>query len=129
MRVDLMGSMPISRPLRPVRRDSGAAMSDLLGHVGRPLPALPPAGRRDDQADGDRDRPVEYRGGVAERAFDEWVLQDHLARNIAEKAPAQPDDPRVDRKSTRLNSSHLVISYAVFCLKKKNKHGLTTTLT
>src|SRR5256885_10667231 len=27
---------------------------------------------------------------------------------------------REDRKSTRLNSSHLVISYAVFCLKKKN---------
>src|SRR5256885_8753291 len=27
----------------------------------------------------------------------------------------------LDRKSTRLNSSHLVISYAVFCLKKKNK--------
>src|SRR5256885_11335653 len=29
-----------------------------------------------------------------------------------------------DRKSTRLNSSHLVISYAVFCLKKKKKHTL-----
>src|SRR5690349_23655636 len=29
-------------------------------------------------------------------------------------------DP-VDRKSTRLNSSHVEISYAVFCLKKKNK--------
>src|SRR2546426_8330002 len=28
---------------------------------------------------------------------------------------------RQDRKSTRLNSSHLVISYAVFCLKKKKK--------
>src|SRR5256885_3401393 len=28
---------------------------------------------------------------------------------------------RIDRKSTRLNSSHLVISYAVFCFKKKNK--------
>src|SRR2546427_9196866 len=28
----------------------------------------------------------------------------------------------VDRKSTRLNSSHSQISYAVFCLKKKNKH-------
>src|SRR5256885_6842864 len=27
-----------------------------------------------------------------------------------------------DRKSTRLNSSHLAISYAVFCLKKKNAH-------
>src|SRR2546426_4834626 len=31
----------------------------------------------------------------------------------------EPQGPR-DRKSTRLNSSHLVISYAVFCLKKKN---------
>src|SRR5260221_5563205 len=29
--------------------------------------------------------------------------------------------PPKDRKSTRLNSSHTVISYAVFCLKKKNK--------
>src|SRR2546426_4959619 len=29
------------------------------------------------------------------------------------------DNPEGDRKSTRLNSSHLVISYAVFCLKKK----------
>src|SRR5436853_4706481 len=28
---------------------------------------------------------------------------------------------KIDRKSTRLNSSHLGISYAVFCLKKKNK--------
>src|SRR2546426_7839894 len=30
---------------------------------------------------------------------------------------------RGDRKSTRLNSSHLVISYAVFCLKKKKKNN------
>src|SRR3712207_7849244 len=30
--------------------------------------------------------------------------------------------PRRDRKSTRLNSSHANISYAVFCLKKKKKH-------
>src|SRR5256885_11867529 len=30
---------------------------------------------------------------------------------------------RPDRKSTRLNSSHLVISYAVFCLKKKNRQN------
>src|SRR5437773_8387244 len=29
-------------------------------------------------------------------------------------------DPTQDRKSTRLNSSHITISYAVFCLKKKN---------
>src|SRR5688572_32635111 len=31
------------------------------------------------------------------------------------------DRPRQDRKSTRLNSSHSQISYAVFCLKKKKK--------
>src|SRR5256885_13273310 len=34
-----------------------------------------------------------------------------------------------DRKSTRLNSSHLVISYAVFCLKKKKKkYNISTTV-
>src|SRR2546426_2038716 len=31
---------------------------------------------------------------------------------------------RKDRKSTRLNSSHLVISYAVFCLKKKKRNAV-----
>src|SRR2546430_12152902 len=34
-----------------------------------------------------------------------------------------------DRKSTRLNSSHSQISYAVFCLKKKNNDPLTTART
>src|SRR5256885_8433255 len=33
-----------------------------------------------------------------------------------------------DRKSTRLNSSHLVISYAVFCLKKKKKYKINQYL-
>src|SRR5437667_1344376 len=33
--------------------------------------------------------------------------------------------PRIDRKSTRLNSSHITISYAVFCLKKKKKTKTT----
>src|SRR5260221_8293258 len=37
------------------------------------------------------------------------------------------EDPDQDRKSTRLNSSHTVISYAVFCLKKnKTRRGLTS---
>src|SRR5438067_4659383 len=31
---------------------------------------------------------------------------------------------QLDRKSTRLNSSHVSISYAVFCLKKKKKHNV-----
>src|SRR5690554_7595132 len=40
--------------------------------------------------------------------------------------PQYPDTPaRRDRKSTRLNSSHVRISYAVFCLKKKKKKNKT----
>src|SRR5256885_16884199 len=46
------------------------------------------------------------------------VLQDHVhARDVQ----AHDLGGQRDRKSTRLNSSHLVISYAVFCLKKKKK--------
>src|SRR5258708_18192427 len=37
-------------------------------------------------------------------------------------------DESRDRKSTRLNSSHQIISYAVFCLKKKKKHDTTTII-
>src|SRR3989449_5505857 len=39
---------------------------------------------------------------------------------LFEKSPGKSD---LDRKSTRLNSSHGYISYAVFCLKKKKEHG------
>src|SRR5690625_7024018 len=42
----------------------------------------------------------------SEENFDNWIK---LGRN-----------DNIDRKSTRLNSSHVAISYAVFCLKKKN---------
>src|SRR2546426_8393904 len=40
-------------------------------------------------------------------------------RSLASAASAESPLTSTDRKSTRLNSSHLVISYAVFCLKKK----------
>src|SRR2546430_10351985 len=39
---------------------------------------------------------------------------------------ALKDSGAADRKSTRLNSSHSQISYAVFCLKKKNTHNTST---
>src|SRR5688500_19123522 len=39
-------------------------------------------------------------------------------RQLAASMALEPGDDAPDRKSTRLNSSHLVISYAVFCLKK-----------
>src|SRR5258708_38651647 len=61
----------------------------------------------------------------------------HLANDAAIEVPSPTftlvqhyDLPRfrvvhadLDRKSTRLNSSHQIISYAVFCLKKKKKRG------
>src|SRR5439155_24478039 len=40
---------------------------------------------------------------------------------VADRAQEAATMPNVDRKSTRLNSSHVAISYAVFCLKKKKK--------
>src|SRR5256885_6041983 len=49
---------------------------------------------------------------------------DQPARS-GKRGGAWMDDVRTDRKSTRLNSSHLVISYAVFCLKKKKTHTQT----
>src|SRR5258705_10225122 len=45
-----------------------------------------------------------------------------LLRSVArEKATLQDASESLDRKSTRLNSSHLGISYAAFCLKKKQR--------
>src|SRR5439155_13363337 len=42
-------------------------------------------------------------------------------RKLADAAALARGDDDQDRKSTRLNSSHVAISYAVFCLKKKNR--------
>src|SRR5438128_4875337 len=42
-----------------------------------------------------------------------------------DEAPTAGVVPLIDRKSTRLNSSHGSISYAVFCLKKKKPHEAT----
>src|SRR2546426_4935286 len=74
------------------------------------------------------------RFAVVDEPRDERVAPgrpDRLAREEHAIAVAHEDDDRgmemrVDRKSTRLNSSHLVISYAVFCLKKKKKNDKHT---
>src|SRR3712207_6942674 len=50
---------------------------------------------------------------------------DHPPGRLAARAVRSPPD----RKSTRLNSSHANISYAVFCLKKKNIHDPLLSLT
>src|SRR5256885_5082011 len=55
--------------------------------------------------------------------FQRWC-----ARRGSNAQPTAPEAVALDRKSTRLNSSHLVISYAVFCLKKKKTSTLTRTV-
>src|SRR5690349_22091825 len=52
---------------------------------------------------------------VMTTAMDDATVALRVARHLK---PSQPNN--LDRKSTRLNSSHVEISYAVFCLKKKN---------
>src|SRR5690606_40202643 len=56
-----------------------------------------------------------------EPTFPEWAVEACIDNDsqIAEDSPLYL---AVDRKSTRLNSSHVKISYAVFCLKKKKKY-------
>src|SRR3712207_8563676 len=69
-------------------------------------------------------RGAEDRGGVR-RGLTCSLLIAKTDVLIASSRPAPPfSAPSIDRKSTRLNSSHANISYAVFCLKKKIKLGL-----
>src|SRR5260221_3506772 len=64
------------------------------------------------------------RGNTLDLVQAEVAQMEQIAEQPA-RGGANNDRPRLDRKSTRLNSSHTVISYAVFCLKKK-KHKLKT---
>src|SRR2546421_5408174 len=56
------------------------------------------------------------------------TAKDRFARSL-QAINQQCRRMRQDRKSTRLNSSHDQISYAVFCLKKKKKRKIPTSLT
>src|SRR5258708_25484808 len=69
------------------------------------------------------------------RSTDVWTLSSHVVNDFRLQYsyfgeffanPCTEIGILQDRKSTRLNSSHQIISYAVFCLKKKNLH--TTNL-
>src|SRR2546426_9079450 len=68
-------------------------------------------------------RSISYNHHVLERRGDPEILWlnealSHYAEELGGRSFLPAD---TDRKSTRLNSSHLVISYAVFCLKKKKR--------
>src|SRR5690625_6862253 len=56
---------------------------------------------------------------IAEAPAENMALQ--VMRQLLKLEKEKNDLPTIDRKSTRLNSSHVAISYAVFCLKKKRR--------
>src|SRR5262245_36015112 len=111
-------TFPSSSPASPCRpdrstRQKGCPMHKQRQFSGVIAPVLTPFGE-----DGSPD---------AERfvAHCEWLLQEGWTAlapfGTTSEGNSLGVDERIDRKSTRLNSSHLGISYAVFCLKKKNK--------
>src|SRR3712207_7952476 len=78
--------------------------------------ALPIFGQQPDAQAG------QIRRQVGQRHRD--PLEAKVARGDVLGVPAEAGELRQDRKSTRLNSSHANISYAVFCLKKKKNNIL-----
>src|SRR5947209_17207572 len=67
------------------------------------------------------------RRGILSTQQDSEFVKGRLGRTPSLLARCLPT-PSEDRKSTRLNSSHANISYAVFCLKKKKDYCLSSTL-
>src|SRR5436305_3410689 len=100
----------------PLDRDLfEACMTDLLRDT---FPSLVPVrGGKDSGMD----------GAIADGEGEPYPLVATTAKDVKRNLTRSLDSllkrkrPRRDRKSTRLNSSHVRISYAVFCLKKKKK--------
>src|SRR5690606_41951703 len=109
---------PSTQPLLPLHPSATTEPSTLSLHAALPIsrprprkgPATAPARSTRLRTAPARERPRER--GPAVAAAQRWRAR-----------PAPPPRPRrtSDRKSTRLNSSHVKSSYAVFCLKKKRK--------
>src|SRR3712207_8116618 len=97
----------IRRPPRSTLFPCTTLFRSVQGRLSAELPAAHLF--RDPQRTSDRLVPVDVR-----------QQQDKFVAAVPKQRVAGPDDA-ADRKSTRLNSSHANISYAVFCLKKKKK--------
>src|SRR2546427_8928406 len=77
------------------------------------------------QIGGELVRAVDFGGARGDLGLSEAARRGAQHVDILAKSEAQSrqlDRRGADRKSTRLNSSHSQISYAVFCLKKKKQH-------
>src|SRR2546426_5601807 len=116
--------------------DRAGALFDLAQHRLEPLFELPA-----ELAAGDQGSHVQRDHASLLEPFRHVAVHDPLRQPLRDRRLAHArltDQARIvlgasgedldqDRKSTRLNSSHLVISYAVFCLKKKKKIKLRYT--
>src|SRR5207253_6127987 len=117
---------PERRPYADVARQ----VAGIVRHVDRPAQLV---GRRGEQLCQERyaakTRRIPLRSGEPEEQQPaEGKHREDRNHQVGESALRKMDlvvadrgEARSDRKSTRLNSSHVAISYAVFCLKKKKK--------
>src|SRR2546427_3934323 len=99
---------------RGTNRDEGAHPRAEGGGAPRPARGQGGRGKRRPREDR-RDAGTGARHGQAAPCYHQSKRASPLAETLVRNA-------RIDRKSTRLNSSHSQISYAVFCLKKKKKN-------
>src|SRR5207244_12174732 len=91
----------------PTRRSSDLCASEQTGHDGRERAACAPRGPQKTRSCLRHNRAARLGAG----ALITLMPRPSTNRSVTSV---------IDRKSTRLNSSHQIISYAVFCLKKKN---------
>src|SRR5699024_11260762 len=103
-------------------------LSSSVSYLGSPRARHSFPTRRSSDLAGDEVRGVrELHAAVADGAAPEFVQQVRFGPRLLTDRDVVPRQQPVvavlvgDRKSTRLNSSHVSISYAVFCLKKKTK--------
>src|SRR5207302_7067636 len=120
----------LARGLEPRARPRVKARERITPHGDDATSAAPSAHRSEDNKRGPRCGPLSMRclelRGPHGSVHMSLPSPPNAARkpqsemsSISKVLPQAPTSVGVDRKSTRLNSSHVKISYAVFCLKKK----------
>src|SRR5437773_6674662 len=121
-------SMRIAGPFRPAgHQKKSDRMAEI--HPAAIQFGVPRSEPRPGQAGGDGASENVYNFAARNRQYSETTRNAEIIRN--NKTSGNNRKPlgmvkRLDRKSTRLNSSHITISYAVFCLKKKIMRQIVT---